>query len=172
MVTRVYCLLGMSEYTEAWTSSIPLVIIHGSGLGVAGLANVARLIMCVFIFSPNEQLSLSVFFGSSWKGSEGIESTRQICTVSTSEIKAENEQFDHEVSVARYWGKVPKKLSLEKTTKHWIEMRITLRHTWYLSFFLHEQNFWRIKFTPKKHVNYDKIHRKLPIFCVITANTQ
>ena len=35
--------------------------------------------------------------------------------------------------------------------------------------FLHEQNFWRIKFTPKKRVNYDKIHRKLPIFCVITA---
>ena len=24
-----------------------------------------------------------------------------------------------------------------------------LGHTWYLSFFLHEQNFWRIKFTPK-----------------------
>ena len=45
-----------------------------------------------------------------------------------------------------------------------------LNHTWYLSFFLHELNFWRIKFTPKKkHVNYDKIHRKLPIFCVITA---
>ena len=42
-------------------------------------------------------------------------------------------------------------------------------HTWYLSFFLHWQNFWRIKFTPKKRVNYDKIHRKLPIFCVITA---
>ena len=42
-------------------------------------------------------------------------------------------------------------------------------HTWYLSFFLHKQNFWRIKFTPKKHVNYDKIHSKLPIFCVITA---
>ena len=39
---------------------------------------------------------------------------------------------------------------------------------WYLSFFLHELNFWRIKFTPKC-VNYDKIHRKLPIFCVITA---
>ena len=37
-------------------------------------------------------------------------------------------------------------------------------HTWYLSFFLHEQNFWRIKFTPKKRVNYDKIQRKLPIF--------
>ena len=36
-------------------------------------------------------------------------------------------------------------------------------------FFLHEQNFWRIKFTPKKRVNYDKIHSKLPIFCVITA---
>ena len=42
-------------------------------------------------------------------------------------------------------------------------------HTWYLSFFLHWQNFWRIKFTPKKRVNYDKIHSKLPIFCVITA---
>ena len=42
-------------------------------------------------------------------------------------------------------------------------------HTWYLSFLLHEQNFWRIKFTPKKSVNYDKIHSKLPIFCVLTA---
>ena len=35
--------------------------------------------------------------------------------------------------------------------------------------FLHEQNFWRITFTPKKRENYDKIHRKLPFFCVITA---
>ena len=35
--------------------------------------------------------------------------------------------------------------------------------------FLHRQNFWRIEFTPKKRVNYDKIHSKLPIFCVITA---
>ena len=35
--------------------------------------------------------------------------------------------------------------------------------------FLHEQNFWRMKFTPKKRVNYDKIHRKLPIFSIITA---
>ena len=35
--------------------------------------------------------------------------------------------------------------------------------------FLHGQNFWRIKFTPKKRVNYDKIHSKLPIFCVLTA---
>ena len=32
--------------------------------------------------------------------------------------------------------------------------------------FLHKQNFWRIKFTPKKRVNYDKIHSKLPIFRV------
>ena len=30
--------------------------------------------------------------------------------------------------------------------------------------FLHRQNFWRIKFTPRKRVNYDKIHSKLPIF--------
>ena len=44
-----------------------------------------------------------------------------------------------------------------------------MHHTWYLSFFLHGQNFWRIKFTPKKRVNYDKIHSKLPFFCVITA---
>ena len=43
--------------------------------------------------------------------------------------------------------------------------------TAYLIFviFLHRQNFWRIKFTPKKRVTYDKIHSKLPIFCVITA---
>ena len=53
-------------------------------------------------------------------------------------------------------------------------------HTWYLSFFLHKQTFWRIKFTPKKtrklRLNtqkiakflwyYGKIHSKLPIFCV------
>ena len=44
-----------------------------------------------------------------------------------------------------------------------------MTYTWYLSFFLHWQNFWRIKFTPKKRVNYDKIQSKLPIFCVITA---
>ena len=39
-------------------------------------------------------------------------------------------------------------------------------HNWYLSFFLHGQNFWRIKFTPKNSVNYDKIHSKLQIFRV------
>ena len=31
-------------------------------------------------------------------------------------------------------------------------------------FFLHEQNFWGIKFTLKKRVNYDKIQSKLPNF--------
>ena len=48
---------------------------------------------------------------------------------------------------------------------HWS----VINHTSYLSFFLHEQKFWRIKFTPKESVNYDKMHRKLPIFCAITA---
>ena len=37
--------------------------------------------------------------GSSWKGSAWIESTRQKCSVSTSKIKAENEQFDHEGNI-------------------------------------------------------------------------
>ena len=32
--------------------------------------------------------------------------------------------------------------------------------------FLQGQNFWRINFTLKKRINYDKIHSKLPIFCV------
>ena len=32
--------------------------------------------------------------------------------------------------------------------------------------FLHRQNFWRIKFTLKKRVNYGKIHSKLPNFRV------
>ena len=36
---------------------------------------------------------------SSWKGSEGIESTRKLWLVSTSEIKAGKEQFDHEVKI-------------------------------------------------------------------------
>ena len=30
-----------------------------------------------------------------------------------------------------------------------LRVEIYFDHTWYLSFFLHEQNFWRIKFTPK-----------------------
>ena len=60
-----------------------------------------------------------------------------------------------------------------------------LRRTWlapreatswsYLIFviFLHGQNFWRIKFTPKKRVNDDKMHRKLPIFfALLQQNTQ
>ena len=39
--------------------------------------------------------------------------------------------------------------------------------------FLHGQNFWRIKFTPKKRVNYDKIHSKLPIItATYTVNCQ
>merc|ERR1712004_791006 len=51
--------------------------------------------------------------------------------------------------------------------------RVLSSYTWtyrpihtYLIFviFLHRQNFWRIKFTQKKRVNYDKIHSKLPIF--------
>ena len=40
---------------------------------------------------------MSIFHGSSWKGSEDTESTRQIYLASTSEIKAGKEQFDHEV---------------------------------------------------------------------------
>ena len=50
---------------------------------------------------------------------------------------------------------------------------LTRIHTSYLSFFLHEQNFWRVKFTPKYTVNYcvllcitQQIHSKLPIFRV------
>ena len=55
-------------------------------------------------------------------------------------------------------------------TLYWVIQVGFPNHTWYLSFFLHWQNFWRIKFTPKKkRVNYDKIHSKLPIFCIITA---
>ena len=48
-------------------------------------------------------------------------------------------------------------------------------HTWYLSFFLHEQNFWRIKFTPKKRVNYDKVTKytvNCQFFVLLQQNTQ
>ena len=50
--------------------------------------------------------------------------------------------------------------------KEFLTMIILAFHTSNLSFFLHGQNFWKIRFTPKKRVNYDKIHSKLPIFCV------
>ena len=36
-------------------------------------------------------------------------------------------------------------------------------------FFLHEQNFWRIKFTPKKTRKLRQNTQKIAIFCVITA---
>ena len=51
------------------------------------------------------------------------------------------------------------------------EFNTSLYCSTYLIFviFLHKQNFWRVKFTPKKRANYDKIHSKLPNFCVITA---
>lgn len=81
----------------------------GSGIGASereGHWRLASLCSCKiplklspFLWEQNFW-PLSVLFCtnmcSSWKGSEGIESTRQICSVSTSEIKAENEQFDHE----------------------------------------------------------------------------
>merc|ERR1711949_97948 len=39
-------------------------------------------------------------------------------------------------------------------------------HTSYLSFFLHRQNFWKLKFTPKFTQYFANLHSKLPIFCV------
>ena len=39
-------------------------------------------------------------------------------------------------------------------------------HTWYLSFFLHCQNFWRIKFTPKNATFSRKICRKCQFFAL------
>ena len=45
-------------------------------------------------------------------------------------------------------------------------------HTWYLSFFLHEQNFWKIKFTPKFTVYIANVHSKLPIYTVKCQFTQ
>ena len=42
-------------------------------------------------------------------------------------------------------------------------------HTWYLSFLFTQAKFLENKIYTKKRVNYDKIHSKLPIFCVITA---
>ena len=74
------------------------------------------------------------------------------------------------------WSKSPWKLPwLSVSLGFEMSKRSPSKSIWslvtYLIFviFLHEQNFWRIKFTPEKRVNYDKIHSKLPIFCVITA---
>ena len=84
----------------------------GSGIGASEREGHWRLASLCFFCKNNSPSAftpfvkakvfwpLSVLFCnnmcSSWKGSEGIESTRQICSVSTSEIKAENKQFDHE----------------------------------------------------------------------------
>ena len=59
------------------------------------------------------------------------------------------------IDVCLIWA--PEIVNLLERSVHFIHSK----HTWYLS---HRQNFWKIKFTPKKRVNYDKIHRKLPIF--------
>ena len=47
-------------------------------------------------------LSLSYNMCTSWKGSEGIESTRKMWLVSNSEIKAEKEQVDHKTLLDRF----------------------------------------------------------------------
>ena len=47
-------------------------------------------------------MSLDHDSGSSWKGSEGIESTRKMWLVSNSEIKAEKEQVDHKTLLDRF----------------------------------------------------------------------
>ena len=43
-----------------------------------------------------QPMNVRLLFGSYWKGSEGIESTRKMWLVSNSEIKAVKEQVDHE----------------------------------------------------------------------------
>ena len=48
----------------------------------------------------------------------------------------------------------------------------TRNHTWYLSIFLHRQNFWKIKFTPKFTQKIAHLHRKLPIYTVNCQFTQ
>ena len=45
-------------------------------------------------------------------------------------------------------------------------------HTWYLSFFYTSKIFGGKNLHQKKRVNYDKIHRKLPIFALLRHNTQ
>ena len=94
--------------------------------------------------------------------------------VTNDDIMFRRLRSDHLVSKAHWvgcwWRSLQKNsllLILSSFCQHYL--LIPSSHTSYLSFFLHEQNFWRIKFTPKKRVNYNKIHRKLPIFCVITA---
>ena len=82
-------------------------------------------------------------------------------------------------STERHNKKIFGKLDKTQTSWFFVSFKWVMRATEvgrlnmfsYLIFviFLHKQNFWRIKFTPKKRANYDKIHRKLPIFCVITA---
>ena len=45
-------------------------------------------------------------------------------------------------------------------------------HTWYLSFFLHWQNFWRIKFTPKNAYITTKYTVNCQFFALLRQNTQ
>ena len=56
-------------------------------------------------------------------------------------LETPNSSFWHKYEVCHFfWGSS----LLRKSAPY---------HTWYLSFFLHWQNFWRIKFTPKKRIS-------------------
>ena len=80
------------------------------------------------------------------------------------------QNFEGNVGRPDFWAKVAQsglrwpKLSGNAKPCEKLFFGTAFTHTSYLSFFLHEQNYWRIKFTPKKRVNYNKIHRKLSIF--------
>ena len=78
--------------------------------------------------------------------------------------------FSAEFLILCNWQKYKSKC-LKRDKKFSLRMSL-YSHTSYLSFLLHKQNFWRIKFTPKKRVNYDKIHSKLQFFALLRQNTQ
>ena len=87
------------------------------------------------ILTKSMTFSVMKYVGSSWKGSEGIESSRQICTLSTSEIKAGNVQFDHE------------KNTLNKGRRWLDQIRHVLKFTFFTIIYMvkHESNHYRLR---------------------------
>ena len=92
------CLEDIQTWDQSWFLSRPSQNIFFLAAATHRLPSLVPQPTCSWKWHPDTCRlgNPTTFTLSSWKGSEGIEITRKIYLISTSEIKARKEQFDHE----------------------------------------------------------------------------
>ena len=78
-------------------------------------------------------------------------------------IVNQNELFETKTNIPNFCGTVP---LMQQVGKKVLSVVAWCEHTSYLSFFFTQAKFLENKIYTEKRVNYDKLHSKLPIFCV------